>query len=318
MNDVAATIKERERLVKMLEDELPELSARAHTVPLCPICGVPIDKARAEGCGISLHAFNSETVKAEAARKQASLEKEKQQLSALRVLEPGLRYDRAAARQQREQHRDKLDRLRAATISRSAEIRHADQLVADADRYGRLLTERQTTANELAQVETERELLKAAIDEHRRAALDFLHRLSDRYDAVVRYLVPGEVKARAKLEGNRLHLHVEMGGDRSTAAIESLKVVAFDLAVMTLCIEGETFFPGLLVHDSPREADLDLLIYHRLFAFVRGLEGQGEAALFQYVVTTTTAPPEDIASGAYMRLELRGAPASERLLRTDL
>jgi hypothetical protein len=51
-----------------------------------------------------------------------------------------------------------------------------------------------------------------------------------------------------------------MGGDRSTAAIDSLKVLGFDLSALCLSIEGATRVPAFLVHDSPREADLGLLI----------------------------------------------------------
>lgn len=109
-----------------------------------------------------------------------------------------------------------------------------------------------------------------------------------------------------------------MGGDRSTAAIESLKVVIFDLAVLTLAIEGQTRFPGFLIHDSPREADLDLLVYHRLFEFVQTLEGIGSVPQFQYLVTTTTAPPQQVVDGDGLRLKLRGAPPEGRLFKTDL
>jgi len=47
-------------------------------------------------------------------------------------------------------------------------------------------------------------------------------------------LVPGDIKGSAKLDGNGLKLNVELGGYRSTVAIESLKVVAFDLAVLAM------------------------------------------------------------------------------------
>lgn len=44
-------------------------------------------------------------------------------------------------------------------------------------------------------------------------------------------------------------------------AMESLKAIAFDVAalLMTLqlmTLEGRTHLPALLIHDSPREADL--------------------------------------------------------------
>jgi hypothetical protein len=70
-----------------------------------------------------------------------------------------------------------------------------------------------------------------------------------------------DAKGRVTLSGNGLEAHVDLGGDRTTAAIDSLKVLAFDLAVLCLSIEGATRVPALLIHDSPREADLGFSIY---------------------------------------------------------
>ena len=114
-----------------------------------------------------------------------------------------------------------------------------------------------------------------------------------------------------------MKLTVQLGGERSTAAIESLKVIAFDIAVMCMSMEGLTHLPAFLVHDSPREADLGLSVYHRFFSMVGALEGQ-DHSVFQYIVTTTTQPPIEFQKQPWLRLELRGSPSNERLLRCDL
>ena len=122
-----------------------------------------------------------------------------------------------------------------------------------------------------------------------------------------------------KLDGKGLSLNVKyQNSDRSTAAIDSLKVVAFDLAVLAMSMEGRTHTPGFLLHDSPREADLGLSLYHRLFEFARDLERSGPGPLFQYIVTTTTEPPKDFVNDEWLRLTIRGAPAAQRLLLVDL
>jgi hypothetical protein len=73
-----------------------------------------------------------------------------------------------------------------------------------------------------------------------------------------------------------------------------------------------------LVHDSPREADLGLSIYHQLFHLVRDLEGQAGQPPFQYIVTTTTRPSNDLTREPWLVLTVRGSPGDERLLRCDL
>lgn len=131
-------------------------------------------------------------------------------------------------------------------------------------------------------------------------------------------MVGGEAKGRITLSGTGIELSVDLGGDRTTAAIDTLKVLAFDLAALCLSIEGATCVPSFLLHDSPREADLGLTIYHELFWLVRDLEGTASQPLFQYIVTTTTEPPDELKTDPRLRLIIRGSPAEERLLKVDL
>ena len=88
---------------------------------------------------------------------------------------------------------------------------------------------------------------------------------------------------------------------------------------MTESIEGRGAFPRFLLHDGPREADLAPEIYERLFLYARQLEDcfSGDPS-FQYIVTTTTRPPESLLVEPWCRLKLSGVPAEERLLRCDL
>jgi len=173
----------------------------------------------------------------------------------------------------------------------------------------------QKSAREIvSRLETERAVLGAFRDKQARV----FGRLSEKFDPIVRRLVGSDAKGRVTLSGNGLEPNVNMGGDRTTAAIDSLKVLAFDLAVLCLSIEGATRVPAFLIHDSPREADLGLSIYHRLFRLVTEIEGSDGPPQFQYIVTTTTRPPEDLAIEPWLRLTLRGSPGTERLLRRDL
>jgi hypothetical protein len=134
--------------------------------------------------------------------------------------------------------------------------------------------------------------------------------LSDRFDDVMRELVPGEVTGAVSLDGPNLQLKVGPG-DLSTTAIDSWKAVAFDLAALTLACEGSAQLPPWLLHDSPREADLGESIYERIFTFASTLE---QMAGFQYIVTTTTPPPATMRKEPYLRATLKGGPATDRLL----
>ena len=305
----SAAIYDQTGLLKLQKDDLPQTRADVARLPLCSLCRSPLGDA---------HSCDNDGRQAELARKTKECNASETALTALQQKQKSFTATQTLAEQRLAHHKTYVARLRGAAFNKSAEITAAQQLVTDLARHNGSVEERQLRQEELRQAETERGNLAEKSRVERDSVSRVVASLSEKCDAILRTIVPGNVRGRAALDGHGLHLNVEMGGNRSTAAIESLKVIVFDVAVLTLAIEGLTSFPALLVHDSPREADLDLLIYHRLFGLIRALERHGPGPLFQYIITTTTAPPKEIAEGEPLRLTLRGAPASERLLAVDL
>jgi len=320
LNEISVRIEEKKQTLTYMRSELPEAQARLikETNPICPICKVPIDRALAEGCGISTATCDLESLQAGIAKRREEVQRMGHEIAALKAKEPQLNSEIARAEQKLKTHEQAVARLERALLGRSASIRAGERLVEDAEKYQALLAERSVIATSVEDISTRLDGIREELAKYRASAAEVVRRLSTRFDAVLRELVPGEIQGEAKLDGNGLTLRVELGGDRSTAAIDSLKVVAFDVAVLTLAVEGYTRLPGLLVHDSPREADLGNSIYSRLFYLVKRLEGFGPAPLFQYILTTTTEPPKEFRSDPWLRLTIRGAPAAERLLGVDL
>lgn len=131
-------------------------------------------------------------------------------------------------------------------------------------------------------------------------------------------VIHGSVLTRKRL----LQLDLSDRGPLTSAAIETIKVLALDLAAVWYAAEGKGFHPGFLIHDGPREADMDAWIYRRFFTFVTNLEAAyatSHEPAFQYIITTTEPPPEDMQKGRWL-LEptLSAQKADERLLKTDL
>ena len=213
---------------------------------------------------------------------------------------------------------DRLKRLEAAHNSRESAWYSAKRLTDDVEHLADLMDQQQAAENTLrdraAPIEQKRDRMGTFLDQQTRV----IAHLSQKFDPIIRWLVGQDATGAITLNGNGLNLTVQMGGNRSTSAIDSLKVIAFDLAALCLSIEGATCVPAFLVHDSPREADLGLSLYDQVFHLAHWLEGVGGKPLFQYVVTTTTRPPPDLAKPPWLRLTLRGAPAPERLMKGDL
>jgi hypothetical protein len=313
-------INEIAKRITLMQAELPEAYARSvkEQNPICQICRVPIDKILAEGCGISTITCDLDALKSSIQARRDAIQQTKNESSILQGKEPTLKYGIATARQKLMLLENKVAAIEKAILERSDAIRSAERLLDDATRYSESLTERTTVKTRISAREVEQEKIKGTLSVHRDNASAIIRNLSMRFDTIIRELIQANIKGEIKLDGKGMHPKVIFGGERSTAAIDSLKVVAFDIATLTCTIEGKTHLPSFLLHDSPREADLGESIYRRLFSLMKQLENVGSGPLFQYIITTTTEPPEDCQEEPWLRLKIHGSPADERLMRTDL
>jgi hypothetical protein len=319
VRELETRIPNTQKYLQRLESELPGSAAEADSAqnPICPVCEVPIDHALAEGCKLSLHLPDFDKLRARLENLQQDFAKERAILTSDQATLAHVRQELDSTLHEVDEHRETL------RVAEDARERHADgwfnarRLIDDADRFGELLgDDAQAHVNwrdlEL-EIGTKREQLAAFRD----AQAQIFRNLTSFFDHIVRSLVYG-AKGEITLDGNGIHTSVELGGDRSTVAMQSLKVVAFDLAVMCMSIEGTIRLPAFLAHDSPREADLGPTIYDRLFKLVQSLETDHTPPLFQYIITTTTAPPEELRTSPWLVQTLRGMPSEERLVRQDL
>jgi len=77
--------------------------------------------------------------------------------------------------------------------------------------------------------------------------------------------------------------------------------------------------PGFVIHDSPREADLSIIIYHSMIRFIMKLQLQLQKNCpFQYIMTTTTEPPDDLKDGNYIVLHLNASQDGKQLLKQNI
>jgi len=281
----------------------------------CPICDVPLNAVLENGCPRTAETGYLEEVRAR--RKDTVLKveefttalktkKDERKALAASVLAAESRLSECrAAEESAEQEQDRI-----FTASRDGDL-----LLEKARQLEALIIERTDAITEGAKGKRLHDEREGKIKLIRQKNEGAVHRLSQRFDAVIRELVPGEIEGAVIVDGNGITLKVSQGGERSTAAIESLKVVAFDIAALILAVEGVASLPTFLLHDSPREADLGQSIYDRLFQFMQRLEGK---AHFQYIVTTTTEPPDELSQEPWLRAVLRGGPPQDRLMGCNL
>ncbi|MCK8785625.1 chromosome segregation protein SMC [Roseomonas sp. NAR14] len=315
-----AQIPAEKHVLTLLSSEIPSLSAAAENAAsqVCPVCEVPIDKALAEKCGLSHKLHNETECRVRLAAKRQEIGDQNQKIDGLEARLKALQPAAALARQRVEQAETRVQAIESVRDTRASAWQAATRLKEGVERFSELSIERDEVRKRLRNLEDrltkERERLAAFRDKQ---GLTF-GRITEKFSAIIRRLVNENAKGAVTLSGDRLQLTVDVDGDRRTAAIESLKVLAFDLACLCLSIEGATRLPAFLVHDSPREADLGLSIYDELFRLMRELEEMTGTTAFQYIVTTTTRPPDDLRCDPWLRLTLKGAPGPERLMARDL
>lgn len=103
---------------------------------------------------------------------------------------------------------------------------------------------------------------------------------------------------------------------RGGEAYQVLEVLLGDIVcLLDSAVSEASNHPGFLVHDCPREADMSELLYREFFLAAAEaadqLGGDGMAP-FQFIVTTTSAPPDKLGGAPHIVLEL--APGADESL----
>ncbi|WP_079415606.1 hypothetical protein [Thiomonas intermedia] len=104
---------------------------------------------------------------------------------------------------------------------------------------------------------------------------------------------------------------------RGGEAYQVLEVLLGDVVcLLDSAVSEVSNHPGFLVHDCPREADMSERLYREFFlAAVEAAAqlGRDGSVPFQFIVTTTSAPPEELGGPLHVVLELTPG-ADESLL----
>ncbi|MFT3693980.1 MAG: hypothetical protein QM831_12625 [Kofleriaceae bacterium] len=308
--------------LNQLNGELTKLSAREIEAQLgtsyCPICSVAIDRALAEGCGLAVMPPDP----AQAAADFDATERARTTCeSALRDCRKQLgTIERQASEVTRRVGQLRLEitrletQLRQQRDSQHSQWRTATRAQLGIERLDKMRVRRDEYESGLQGQKTKKDQLSQKLEAHRNKNATVIRRWNALFQLVCSEIYGEDIACQLTLTGKGLQAKMPTGG----LAMEALKVIAFDLATMLMSVEGKSRMPALLIHDSPREADLGEPLYHGVFHAVVELERRTnmKAPPFQYIITTTSAPPDDLEDRVVLRLGSNDA--SERLLGRDL
>jgi hypothetical protein len=289
---------------------------KARLGPVCPICNVPIDWALAEGCGISSIRLDAAAV---AAEKRTVADQMRDCNTGVTACQTDIAARKSDLAQLRRQQTDLENSIAAIEAGIERASRQNRQRWAGTQRVIENVEELQRTYDDVAEARRDAgeltakdEQLQAQQAELRASHQHVLRRFDELFGYVCRVL-GNNISASVSLTGLGIQADVQVGG----MAMESLKAIAFDLAATLMSIAGRTVVPAFLLHDSPKKADLGVSIYHRWFRFITSLEKLSAEPLFQYIITTTSEPPQELRSSGIIET-LHGAEPSDGLLRREL
>ena len=144
--------------------------------------------------------------------------------------------------------------------------------------------------------------------------------LGEHYRSVLSSLLGSKIDGHIKFDTNgQLVLDAENRSSLSSAAIEALKTISFDLASLFRSVGGAGHHPRFLIHDSPKVADMSPVPYAELFELALRVENQANGhPNFQYIITTTEPPPEFFKTSGHIILPLDASTKDGRLFMEDL
>lgn len=169
------------------------------------------------------------------------------------------------------------------------------------------------------QIEQKQQALNKLLAEHDETR-DLLSRI---FSACAKQVLPSSAYDGAvRFEDRELNFQITKRGTMTGEAMETLAVLLGDISCLIFnSLSGKSRLPGFMIHDSPREADLGLRLYHSFIRFVATLDHaftERGGCPFQYILTTTTPPPKQILESQAIRLQLDASTQSGLLFKTDL
>lgn len=223
---------------------------------------------------------------------------------------------RADARRQAER-----DRLDTQVSGVREQIGRFNLLLERSDRIGQLWDNLGRLENQLEAKAKAIEASSRKQEKAREEVAKSLGVLSRHFDATLKDLLGEDAGGQIEIDARFLHPRPSANVAATGAALgTSATVLGFDLACLIASICGLGGHPRLVLHDSPREADMEEAMYHRLFDLISRLEAlfAKRPVSFQYIVTTTTPPPKAISEEPYVRLTLHARSDEGLLLRRKL
>ena len=233
----------------------------------------------------------------------------KPHLSEIAVLEKLVSKAQTDLKNQETQRDDLEEALEDIDEEFNSSIQAADT-IADA------ILRQENAKKSIAEANSKIRVSEDILSDIRKDYTDQQAKLSELFNFVISHIVSDDLTGELKFSKIDINATLTREGELESAAYRALRCIAYDFTALTARLAGIGNHPGFLLHDSPRESDLEYSLYQQIFTFAAHLN---EAApnSFQYIVTTTEAPPKKLIE-SHVKLNLDGSTKQGRLYRQNL
>lgn len=137
------------------------------------------------------------------------------------------------------------------------------------------------------------------------------------FESTLKAFLGTGIEASCRFTREEIDLKADYHGELTSAAIDTLKTIAFDIAALRSGIHETSHHPRFIVFDSPREADMHPTPYQHIFHHLKSLETDDNTSPFQVIITTTEPPPTVMQKDREVILTLDASTKDGRLFKTD-
>ena len=179
--------------------------------------------------------------------------------------------------------------------------------------------QRETTG--LNEANEEREKKQEELEQVQSEYQERVTHVTRAYDALLKHVLSPTYSGVFRMLKGEPSFSISETTGLTGEAVETLALVLADVTAMLCSATGLGFHPRFLIHDSPREADLDRQIYNRFLSAVAGISadmGGSQGAPFQHIITTTSRPPDKLLDSEVMKLRLEAHPETKMLFGCQL
>ncbi len=261
-------------------------------------CNVLLEVAKARGCRMAHGRSIDFATEVELRNQQNEIQA---YTEGIRCREADLARRRSALDRLKADEKEAGDRLRAAMATWNRTLwavadkeRRYTELKALAERADRAISESLAQPAKIKSLEKDQRDVQDELHDVQREQQRTRTSFIDSLTWIVQALQGTDASVKYEPGADSIRIAIVNDGERVSSGMKALGVLAFDLAALLCSCEGQGCHPRFIIHDSPREADLEAHVYRKVFRWVvEELEAayEGREPAFQYIITTTEPPP---------------------------